>query len=285
MSILSTISSAVLLVLLLGRAQLLDPAYRSAAIALCLFATSVVLAVATIANDNLQDLKTGHLVGATPWRQQVALVIGCLVGALVIPPVLNLLQHAYGFAGAPLDPGMDPNKTLGAPQALLMSTLATGILAGQLDWSMIGVGLGVGAALVIIDEILKRTSNTIRLPPLAVALGIYLPVTATVPCSIGSAVALLADFALARRARAMGKPFAEISALPHRRAMLLGSGMIVGESLLGVGNALLIVATGNQAPLAMVGDSFQSVAEGLGGAAFLFLCLASYRWIIGRKTA
>lgn len=283
MSILSTISAAMLLVLLIGRTELLDPAVRSAAIALCLFATSVVLAVATIANDNLQDLKTGELVGATPWRQQVALVIGCIVGALVIPPVLNLLQHAYGFAGATLDPGMDPNKALGAPQALLMSTLATGILAGQLDWSMLGVGALLGLGLVIIDEILKRTTATLRLPPLAVALGIYLPVTATVPCSIGAVVALCADLTLARRAKALGLPLDDYAASPRRRAMLLGSGMIVGESLFGIANALLIVQTGDQNALALVGESFQPTAEGLGGAVFLLLCLASYRWIIGKK--
>jgi putative OPT family oligopeptide transporter len=152
MSILSTLSSALLLVFLIGRSELLAPEIRSAAIALSLFVTAVVLAVATVANDNLQDLKTGQLVGATPWRQQLALVIGCIVGAMVIPPVLDLLQHAYGFAGAPLAPGLDPDKTLGAPQAVLMSTLATGILAGQLDWSMLGVGAVVGVALVLLDE-------------------------------------------------------------------------------------------------------------------------------------
>jgi putative OPT family oligopeptide transporter len=285
MSILSTISSALLLVVLIGQSELLDPAVRSAAIALCLFATTVVLAVATVANDNLQDLKTGQLVGATPWRQQVALVIGCLVGAVVIPPVLNLLQHAYGFAGAPLDPGMDPNKTLGAPQALLMSTLATGILAGELDWSMLGIGILVGVGLVLIDEILKRSSTTLRLPPLAVALGIYLPVTATVPCSIGALVAFCADRALRRRAQARGEDFESFAALPHRRAMLLGSGMIVGESLFGIGQALLIVLTDNQAPLAVVGASFEPIAKWLGGLSFLMLCLASYRWIIGKKLA
>jgi putative OPT family oligopeptide transporter len=283
MSILSTLSASMLLVMLIGRSELLDPAVRSAAIALSLFATTVVLAVATVANDNLQDLKTGQLVGATPWRQQVALVIGCIVGALVIPPVLNLLQHAYGFAGGPLDPGMDPNKALGAPQALLMSTLATGILAGQLDWSMLGIGALLGLVLVIIDEILKRTTRSLRLPPLAVALGIYLPVTATVPCSIGALVALLADLTVARRARALGRPIDEYASAPRRRAMLLGSGMIVGESLFGIANALLIVKTGDQNALALVGDSFQPTAEMLGGGVFLLLCLASYRWIIGKK--
>jgi putative OPT family oligopeptide transporter len=282
MSILSTLCSALLLVALLGRGALTDAAIRSAAIALALFATSVVLAVATVANDNLQDLKTGQLVGATPWRQQVALVIGCLVGALVIPPVLDLLQHAYGFAGAPLAAGMDPDKTLGAPQAVLMATLATGILAGQLDWSMLGVGALVGITLVLVDETLKRSTRRLRLPPLAVGIGIYLPVVSTVPVSIGAVVVLIADYALARRARARGAPLDRVAELPRRRAMLLGSGLIVGESLFGVGQALLITVTGSQEPLALVGDSFQPTAEWLGGITFLVLCLASYRWIMGK---
>lgn len=282
LSILSTIASALLLVGLLGRSSLLDPATRSAAIALALFTTSVVLSIATIANNNLQDLKTGQLVHATPWRQQWALVIGCVVGAAVIPPVLDLLQHAYGFAGAPLDAGMDPNKTLAAPQALLMSTLATGILAGELDWTMLGIGVLVGVALVVIDEILKRGTKKLRLPPLAVALGIYLPVSATVPVSIGTFVALIADLALARKAFASGQPLEKVAAAPQRRALLLGSGMIVGESLLGVGNALLITLTGNQAPLAVVGDDFAGTAEWLASIGFLVLCLFSYRWIMGK---
>ncbi len=285
LSILSTIASSLLLVALLGRDSLMDPATRSTAIALALFTTAVVLSIATIANNNLQDLKTGQLVHATPWRQQWSLVIGCVVGAAVIPPVLDLLQHAYGFAGAPLDAGMDPNKVLAAPQALLMATLATGILAGELDWTMLGVGVAVGLGLVIIDEILKRTTEKMRLPPLAVALGIYLPVAATVPVSIGTFVALIADGKLAKKARATGEPLEKVAAAPQRRALLLGSGMIVGESLLGVGNALIITLTGNQAPLAVVGDDFAPTAEILATLAFLGLCLFSYRWIMGRDRA
>jgi putative OPT family oligopeptide transporter len=282
LSILSTIAASLLLVGLIGRADLLDPATRSTAIALALFTTAVVLSIATIANNNLQDLKTGQLVHATPWRQQWALVIGCVVGAAVIPPVLDLLQHAYGFAGAPLAEGMDPNKVLAAPQALLMSTLATGILAGELDWTMLGVGVLVGLGLVIVDEVLKRTTRKLRLPPLAVALGIYLPVSATVPVSIGTFVALIADYALARKARASGQPLEKVAAAPQRRALLLGSGMIVGESLLGVGNALIITLSGNQSPLAVVGDDFAGAAEWLSSIVFLALCLFSYRWIMGK---
>jgi putative OPT family oligopeptide transporter len=164
-----------------------------------------------------------------------------------------------------------------------MSTLATGILAGELDWSMLGVGVGVGVALVVIDEILKRTTKKLRLPPLAVALGIYLPVSATVPVSIGTFVALLADYALARKAKALGQPLEKVAAAPQRRALLLGSGMIVGESLFGVINAFIITAAGgNQSVLAVVGDDFAPTAEWLASIVFLALCLFSYRWIMGK---
>src|SRR3546814_13988228 len=105
-------------------------------VAYALIVTGIVFGVATISNDNLQDLKTGQLVGATPWKQQVALVIGVVFGSLVIPPVLDLLNTAFGFAGAP---GAGPNA-LPAPQAALISALATGVLGGDLNWAMIGWG-------------------------------------------------------------------------------------------------------------------------------------------------
>ncbi len=111
---------------------LLPPEAGPALVAFALFVTSVVFAVATISNDNLQDLKTGQLVDATPWRQQVALIVGVVAGAVVIPPVLDLLNQAYGFAGAP---GADPARALAAPQAALISALAKGVIQGDLDWN------------------------------------------------------------------------------------------------------------------------------------------------------
>jgi uncharacterized oligopeptide transporter (OPT) family protein len=150
---------------------------------------------------------------------------------------------------------------------------------------MLGIGCCVGFALVVIDEILKRTTEKLRLPPLAVALGIYLPVSATVPVSIGTVVALLADMALDRRAKATGESFAKVAAAPQRRALLLGSGMIVGESLFGVGNALLITLSGKQEPLAVVGEDFAPTAEILATVVFIGLCVGSYKWFMGKQQA
>lgn len=165
----------------------LDPEVaRMLPTALALFVTSVILAVAAISNDNLQDLKTGYLVGATPWRQQVALIIGCLVGAMVIPPVLSLLYNAYGFAGAMPREGMDPGQALGAPQASLMTAIVRGVFSHDLEWTMIIIGLAIGAVLIGVDELLRKRGGSARLPVLAVGIGIYLPPSINMPLVIGA---------------------------------------------------------------------------------------------------
>ena len=148
------------------------PGGEKFATATAIFTTSIILAIACISNDNMQDLKTGYLVGATPWRQQVALLLGCIVGALVIAPVLNLLYEAYGFPGALPRPDMDPSLALAAPQAALMTTIAQGIFSSQLAWEYIYLGIGLGVVLVIVDQVLKRNTRNLCLPPLAVGMGI-----------------------------------------------------------------------------------------------------------------
>ncbi len=288
--ILAVVSSAVLLSVLLGgpHGMLADMTVQKQAIAVALFVTAVVLAIATISNDNLQDLKTGQLVGATPAKQQLALIIGVIAGAIVIPPILELVYQAYGFAGALPHAGMDPNKALGAPQATLMSTLATGILSGKLDWTMIGIGVAVGIALIIVDEILKKLGGVARLPPLAVGLGIYLPSAVTTPVSAGALVGWLADRYLKKRAAKAGiartgPAFEAYAELPRRRGTLIASGLIVGESLVGVMMAGLIVAADNQAPIALVGDSFAPIAEWLAAIFFAIACIDLYRRVVTSK--
>jgi putative OPT family oligopeptide transporter len=167
--ILVAIGAAMLLVF--GVKPLLPADTGKALVAFALFATAVVFAVATIANNNLQDLKTGQLVDATPWKQQVALIVGVIAGAAVIPPVLDLVNQAYGFAGAP---GVDPARALPAPQAALISALAQGVIQNNLDWSLLGIGALLGVIIIVLDAVLSRVS-AVRLPPLAVGLGIYLP--------------------------------------------------------------------------------------------------------------
>jgi putative OPT family oligopeptide transporter len=132
--ILAVIGASVLLVMVYGHGG--NPEQTKALVAYALFTTAIVFSIATISNDNLQDLKTGQLVGATPWRQQLALIYGVIFGSLVIPPVLDLLNKAFGFAGAP---GAGENA-LAAPQAALISALAKGVLGGDIQWDLIGWG-------------------------------------------------------------------------------------------------------------------------------------------------
>ncbi|MEO7064596.1 MAG: oligopeptide transporter, OPT family [Dokdonella sp.] len=264
--ILVVIIAAVLLVV--GVQSHFDASAGKALVAFALFITSVVFAVAAIANNNLQDLKTGQLVDATPWKQQVALIIGVLVGAAIIPPVLDLVNQAYGFAGMP---GVDPSRALAAPQAALISALAQGVIQGNLDWSLIGLGVAIGAAIIVLDEILGRTAKGPRLPPLAVGLGIYLPTSTTLMVVVGAIVGWWFD----KRAEGTAKPDAT-----KQLGILLASGMIVGESLIGVLIAAIVVFSGKAAPLALVGDMFAgNAAVWIGGIAFALSIILLYRWI------
>jgi putative OPT family oligopeptide transporter len=232
------------------------------AVPLALFATSAVIAIATISNDNLQDLKTGQLVEATPARQQIALLIGTVVGAMVIPPLLDLLYDAYGFVGALPHAGMDPSRALAAPQATLMSAIAKGILTRQLDWTMVFIGLALGAALILVDEVLRRGTTTMRLPVLAVGIGIYLPATISVTLVLGALLSWIITRGIAKRDQGA-------RAKTEHRGILIASGLIVGESLIGVVTAAVISATGRQDALALVGTDFAATAAVLGSIAFL----------------
>lgn len=226
-------------------------------IAFALIVTAVVLCVATISNDNLQDLKTGQLVDATPWRQQVALVAGVAAGSVVIPPILDLLNRAYGFAGTVV-PHATVAQPLPAPQATLISALAKGVISGRLDWHLIGAGAMVGAFVVTIDEALRR--RKLALPPLAVGLGIYLPISTTAPVVLGAILGWAYNRWAARR------PYAERA---RQLGVLVASGLIVGESLFGVLLAGLIVFSGKPEPLGLVGDAFAPAATAIGVAFFL----------------
>src|SRR5213082_1954971 len=165
--ILVVIGAALLLVV--GVKPYVSPDAGKSLMAFALFTTAVIFNVAAIANNNLQDLKTGQLVDATPWKQQVALIFGVIAGAFVIPPVLDLVNHAYGFVGAP-GAELRPHP-LPAPQAGLISSLAQGVITGEIDWSLIRTGGLIGACIILLDEILARTTRHMRIPPLAVGLG------------------------------------------------------------------------------------------------------------------
>jgi putative OPT family oligopeptide transporter len=263
LAILVVIGASLMLLVIAKFAGVTAP---SELIAYALFVTAVLLCVATISNDNLQDLKTGQLVDATPWRQQVALVFGVAVGALVIPPILNLLNRGYGFAGAPTLHNAIA-QPLPAPQATLISALAKGVIGGQIDWGLIATGALVGAVVVMVDELLRATKRA-ALPPLAVGLGIYLPASTTAPVVVGAVIGWLYNRWAARAGDARAKQI----------GVLIASGMIVGESLFGVLLAGLIVSTGRPEPLGLVGDAFAKASTVIGAAAFVLVLGALFRW-------
>jgi putative OPT family oligopeptide transporter len=249
------------------------PGNRPPLVAFALFITAIVFACATISNDNLQDLKTGQLVGASPMKQQIALIVGVGAGAAVIPSVLNLLAKAYGFAGA-ANIGVVSQNPLPAPQATLISALAQGVIGGNLDWKMIGIGALVGVALIVVDAVLVKMKAG-SLPPLAVGIGIYLPMSATFAVVVG---AVVGHWYNKRAVRSAAPDRAE------RLGTLVASGMIVGESLFGVLNAGLIVAMSNDAPIAIVPEDF-GPANLLGLLGFAGLVVWLYRWMLDRIAA
>ncbi|MGQ0279120.1 OPT family oligopeptide transporter [Sphingopyxis sp. Q841] len=259
--ILAIIAASLMLLLFFGRIH--SEADTAALVAYALFTTAIVFSVATISNDNLQDLKTGQLVGATPWKQQLALVIGVGFGSLIIPPVLDLLNQAFGFAGAA---GAGANA-LPAPQAALISALAKGVLGGDLRWDLIGYGALIGAAVIAADEILGRMGK-LRLPPLGVGMGIYLPMSLTLLIPIGAVIGHFWE----KRAERSARP-----EFYSRMGVLLATGFIVGESIFGVLFAGVVAGSGSDAPLALVGENFEPTAIVVGLSLFVALIAYSYR--------
>ena len=280
-----------LILLLVGNAypQLLTTGDGKFVTALALFCGSAVLCVATISNDNLQDLKTGYLVKATPWRQQIALMIGVVVGALVISPILELLYKAYGFTGALPRPDMDASQALGAPQATLMTTIAKGIFAHNLNWDFILIGVLIGAVLIVADTLLRKTSaGKYSLPVLAVGMGIYLPPTINMPIFFFFVLAwwiknrITKNSAAAQRERNLK--------LAERKGTLFAAGLIVGESLIGVIMAFIIAESvttgGSDAPLALKLTNWDNIAQWLGLLAFvLAIVILSRRVLSSAKTS
>ncbi len=271
----SPISGVGILSIVIGASTLVlvvspTPEMRTALVAFALFITAIVFACATISNDNLQDLKTGQLVGASPMRQQIALIVGVAAGASVIPFVLNLLARAYGFAGAPNVDVVAANP-LPAPQATLISALAQGVIGGKLEWKMIGIGALVGVGLILLDTTLGAVKK-LRIPPLAVGIGIYLPMSATFAVVVGAVISHWYD----RRARSAPNP-----ERADRLGTLVASGLIVGESLWGVINAGLIVGLSKDAPIGFVPEDFV-LAPWLGVLGFVGTITLLYGWMLRR---
>ena len=202
---------------------------------------AVVCCAACIGGDNLQDLKCGYILGATPWKQQVMLAVGGVSSAFIMAPVLSLLAQAYGI-GVPTE--THPNPLL-APQANLMASVAKGIFGGELPWTMIGIGAGIGAVIIVIDELLKKSGAAWRSPVLACAVGIYLPIELSVPIFAGGLVAHLVE-----RKFPPGDAEGDRERI-HQAGTLFSAGLITGEALMGIIIAIPIVVVGSAEVLAL----------------------------------
>jgi putative OPT family oligopeptide transporter len=230
----STILISALLLLLLG---LESPAGPVAAILI----GGVVCCAAAIGGDNLQDLKCGQLVGSTPWKQQTMQILGVIVAAFVMAPVLNLLNDAYkiGSDGLP------------APQANLMGTVAKGVFEGGLPWMIIGIGAGIAVVVIIIDSLLTRSGSKIRVPVMAFAVGVYLPFDLNVPIFMGGVIAWLVTRTL-NRSNASAARRGEV----ERSGLLAAAGFITGEALLGIALAVPVAAKHDENAVALFGGKY-----------------------------
>jgi len=224
-TIATVVVSSLLLLILMGSESTNGPA---AAIII----GSVVCCAAAIAGDNMQDLKAGYIVKATPWRQQVMQVVGTASGALIIAPVLMLLHKAYGFRGQ-ADAGPD---ALAAVQANLMASVAQGVFGGDVPWAYVFIGMAVAVAVIILDLYLKSIESSFRTPVLAVAIGFYLPLELSVPIFAGG----LIHSAVGRFHRRRGTAAEQVTQA-GRNGLLFASGLITGEALMGILLAIPII--------------------------------------------
>ncbi len=277
-TIATVLSISLLLLVLLG-SQIDFTAggpQATAAAAAAILVGAVVANAAAIAGDNMQDLKAGQIVGATPYKQQIMQMVGVAAGALAIAPILQLLFQAYGLGDVFPRAGMDPSQALSAPQATLMSAVADGVFNRNLPWTMIWIGAAVAVAIIIGDRILEARRSEFRMPVLAVAVGIYLPLELTVPIFIGGVIA----WAAARRVRArFTDPTERARAVgdSERRGLLFSSGLITGEALVGILLAIPFAASQSTDVLAIAPEGFETVAGMFGVAAFAAFCLWLYR--------
>ena len=184
---------------------------------------AVVCCAAAIGGDNLQDLKSGYILGATPWKQQVMQIVGVLSSAIVLGLVLDILHTAYTI-GSP---------TLSAPQATLMKSVADGVFNGNLPWTFVYIGGFIAIILILIDIRQENKNSEFRVPVLAVAVGIYLPITLTVPIFIGGMINHLGK-------KAGGSESSE------KKGLLMSSGFITGEALMGILVAIPIFLSGER---------------------------------------
>lgn len=281
--IMSIISVAIILMVMIGEHLNVphDAQKILAASAMTIMLSSVMANASTISIDNLQDLKSGQIVGATPWKQQVMLIVGVLVGAFVITEILSILYQAYGFGTSLPRADMDPAEMLPAPTASVMNKITHAVFTGAMNWPMFSIGAGVAVFLIVIDLWLKRKGSRISVPPLAFAIGIYLPLGIIFPLVLGGVIDYLSKRSLDRKRVLVGAGFEERADQARKRGLLFASGLIAGEALMGIALAVPFAAAQNTKIFSIRPENFNTMAMVLG--AVLFFGVAFYLKHISSK--
>lgn len=243
----------------------------------------VIGAALAISNDTMQDLKVGQIVGATPWKQQVMLILGVVVASFIIPPILQLLYNAYGIGGVFPREGMNPAQMLAAPQAGLMAAVTKGAFSHHLEWSLIGLGALIAVISIVIDELLKFNYG-MRLPVLAVGLGIYLPLDSSMPVVIGGLLAYLIQKRLSHKFP-HGDKATEAELTAHRHTgLLLACGIVAGASIMGVLLAIPFAWYESADALKIMPDSLMPFAGPLSVFVTFLLCAWIYKVVLKPKS-
>lgn len=275
-TIMGVMSMALLMLVLLG-GDIGKTITAAQMAAFAIIVGAVVACAGAVSCDNLQDLKSGQLVGATPWKQQVMLIVGVIAGSLIMAPVFNVLFQAYGIGEVFPREGMDKAQALGAPKAAMMAMLAQGVFERSLNWSIIGLGGLASAVVIAIDARLKAVNSEFRLPVLAVALGVYMPLDITVPVLIGGLISSLINKKLGSMRGQLGTQYNKVAESAQRRGLLFASGLVAGEALMGIFIAGMIVSAPAFCQLRNV-LGFSEMTQGLLGAlVFSALCVYLYK--------
>ncbi len=254
-----------------------DMEKATTAAAAAIIVGAMIACAAALAGDNLQDLKAGQIVGATPYKQQIMQVVGVVAAALVIAPILSLLFNAYGLGGVFPREGMSPDEMLTAPQATLMQSVAEGVFARNLEWAMIIIGGLIAVAIIILDQILKHKGTEFRTPVLAVAVGIYLPVELSVPIFIGGMIAWGAAKVVRNRARQSGEDEEEAEVQAERKGLLFSSGLITGEALIGIVLAIPFAIRESTDALRIMPEGYGGLTDFMGAAALILFMVWLYK--------
>lgn len=231
----------ICLVLLVLLSRYIDTIGTVSMASIALLFAGLIAGAIVVGAESLQDLKAGQIVGATPWKQQTMLIVGVIVSAFTMGPILNLMLQAYGIGDVMPDPNMDPSKTLAAPKGALMAAISQNIFGHSMDWGLLSVGIAIGAFFIVVDELLKFMKIGWRIPTLAVSFGIYMPLDMTFPIALGGLIAHLAERKIKSQKAKAGTDFERKAADTRHRGLLVASGIIAGEAIVGVIIAAILI--------------------------------------------